>query len=206
MGYITYGQPKPCQGDGGSFCSKLSHSHHITWFKPQDGTTKSPITCCKQWFLFNCSEVIWSSVAASGFNEKQWAVVDYKKTSEKPLRCSKPLFRPPPQSPAANLTPWTGETLYRPLGMQLSRTAHGCLYAQPLSDGSHLAERDAGLGHSPRAGIHSQEDDLYGAFGIEVHVPIIGCSGVFKGIVDVAHWRAEAQKLQVCQKGICYGV
>lgn len=176
----------------GSFPSKSSHSDHITWAEPLDSPTESLIAGLEQRLPLSNPKVIWCPIASAGFNEKQRAVVDHKKTGEELLRCNKCFLSPTPQSSAAHFTFCTCKALNRPFGVHCSGSANGSLNAQPFLNRCYLTKRDAGLRHSPRSRIHPEEDNLLRAVCIEFKISIVRFSGVFKRIVNVGDRGPEA--------------
>ena len=76
---------------------------------------------------------------------------------EKFLGCAKPFREQAPETFAADLAAMTIEAGNRTFRMLVWRTIDLRFDAEPIADSSDLTERDAGLRHAERAGIHSEE-------------------------------------------------
>jgi len=84
--------------------------------------------------------------------------------------------------------------------MYVHRTSHRRVDFQPVSDNVDFAEGNAGLGHSPGAGVHPEQQDLLRTGSVTLDVKVKGLAGVFQRIVHVAYRRREFEWFQGLDK------
>lgn len=89
-----------------------------------------------------------------------------------------------PEAPSADLGTGAGEALNGAFGMLVCGRLDIGPEAHPLAYGVDFAERDTGLGHTPRARIHAEEEEGTGSGGEAVEVGGVALAGVIEGIVD----------------------
>lgn len=68
---------------------------------------------------------------------------------------------------------------------------------EEIADGVDFAERDAGLCHAERAGIHAEEDGLFSGIKKLGEEGLVRGCGVLEGIVDGGDGRVETQGVAV---------
>src|SRR5437868_4288203 len=64
---------------------------------------------------------------------------------------------------------------------------------EPITDGGDLAERDAGLRHAERPGVHSEKNDAFPAVTEFVQIDFMRRPGVIQRIVNVSDGMFELQ-------------
>jgi len=73
--------------------------------------------------------------------------------------------------------------------------ADGRMDVEPVSNDGDLAEGNAGLRHAEGAGIHAEEEDLFGGSGVTFEVYFGGFCGVDEGVVYVGYGGRERENL-----------
>jgi hypothetical protein len=64
--------------------------------------------------------------------------------------------------------------------------------AQPIAHGRDLTERDTGLRHTKRTGIHPEKQHALAAISVTPQIHLMGAPGVDQWIVNVCDRRSEA--------------
>src|SRR5438105_10285085 len=111
----------------------------------------------KKRFALTRWEFIGGAIATALFEERERAIVHDQVFLEKFLGCAKPFREQAPETFAADLAAMTVEAGNRTSRMRVWWTIDLGFDAEPIADSSDLTERDAGLRHAERAGIHSEE-------------------------------------------------
>ena len=79
--------------------------------------------------------------------------------------------------------------------MHGGRLPDGGSDAHPESDSGNFTERNAGLRHAKGAGIHAEEEHLFGGGGESADIGFVACTSVDKWIVGESHWRSKRELL-----------
>ncbi len=172
---------------------KFADAHDPFGSEQFNDAAQVSVARCEKGVLLRTGEFVWSSVASAVFHECQRAIVHDDVFPEKILRHSKSPGKQTPESPAAHLRAGAIEPADCAFGMLVGGFPNGRLDAQPVSHRGDFSERNSGLGHSERAGIHAHENDALGSGGVPSEVRLMGSPGIIQGIVDVRNGRTERQ-------------
>src|ERR1043166_4634928 len=102
----------------------------------------------KQRVSFRRGQLVRGSVASAIFKKGQRTVINHDVLVEKTLWGAEAFREKAPQTLAADLGAWTGETSYRARRMFAARFAHMRLYAQPAAHGGDFSKGNSGLDHT----------------------------------------------------------
>src|SRR5437868_1270970 len=87
----------------------------------------------------------------------------------------------------------TIETEHRSFGIFFARRIDAGANAKPIADGGDLAERNAGLRHAERPGIHSEKDHALRSIAVAAQINLMRGPGVMERIINVRDRRTELQ-------------
>ncbi len=146
---------------GASFASPLfgpdADSHDSVDAEGEGGSTKGPVAGREQLRPIFGRELVRSEVAAPLVEKEKRAVVGDPEVLKEIGGIGPAVSDPSPESGAADLFAFAGEPEHGLLVVGWRRNDRWTLEAQPVPDDRHRPERDRGLGHSPGAGVHSDE-------------------------------------------------
>src|SRR3569623_1316545 len=156
----------------------------------------TPMTCCAcncatVWASASsqrtrrCAQFIGCEVFAGLVEERQWTIIHHEITLEKAFRRAVMIARPAPQQRAARLAAFAGIALHRSFRMLARRVAHGAVDTQPVAHHFDIAERHAGLHHTPRPRVHADEYGFAFALAVARHITLVGLPRVLERVVDV---------------------
>src|SRR5215472_1852411 len=110
--------------------------------------------------LLVARELVERQVAAGLLEEKQRTVVGDEEAREERLGRAEALPRPAPEPLAADFGAMAIEAGDRTLGMFARGLADLRTNAEPVAHARDLAERNAGLRHAERPGVHADDEHL----------------------------------------------
>ncbi len=186
----------------GLLFGEAAHADDVPGLEALDGPSEGAVTNPQEGLPFGGWQFVGRAVPPAGLEKREWAVVGYEEPPEKTLRRLEVVACPGPETCPADLAPRTGQSPHRPLRVFGGRSVHRLLDAQPVADGAHFAKGHPGLDHTPRAGIHAEQDDLPRADPETFQITPVGRSGIGEGIVHIGHRRPEAQTLQVMDETV----
>src|ERR1044072_6685486 len=102
--------------------------------------------------------------------------------AEKIFRRAKTFAKQSPQTLTADLAAVTIEPQHRPLRIFFSRLVDLRSDPQPIADRCNLSERNPGLRHAERAGIHPEENDALCGVAIEPQIHFVRAPGVIERV------------------------
>src|SRR5207248_4695583 len=130
-------------------------------------------------------EFVRRSISPARLTKRQWAIIHHHVFLEKFRSRAKAFREQSPQALAANFTARAIESHHRPLRMFVPCMINSCVNTQPIAHGGDLTERDTGLRHTKRTGIHSEEYHAPMAISVAPHVDLMRAPGVDDRIVNV---------------------
>src|SRR6266567_3520264 len=139
----------------------------------------------KQRGAFHSRQFVRRPISTAGFNKSQWTIVRDQVFAKKVFGCAESFREQSPQTLTTDLIPLTRETSHAPLWMLVCRTANFLFDAEPIAHGGDLAERDAGLHHAERAGIHAEKQDGFTTVRVTLQIRLMRSPGVFERVVNV---------------------
>lgn len=146
-------------------------------------------------FLFGSREFIGSAIFAGFFHEDQGAIVKDDMIFKEGLWTSKAVGEEAPEAASGDFRFFAGKAFdgaFRVFGVGFS---DGGFDFHPVANGGDLAKRNAGLGHAPGAGIHSEEKDSFGGVCEFFKVKPMRFPGVIQWVVDVCHRSGELEAI-----------
>jgi hypothetical protein len=151
-------------------------------------------------FLFCGGEFVGSVVAAGFLHEDEGAVVENEVVGEKfPGRCEA-LLEEPPEPPAAHFRALASEAFDGAFGVFVRGFSDLGVDSDPVANELDFTERDANLGHAPRAWIHPEEDDAFFRVSKGFQVGLVGVPSVVQRIVDVGDRISEGEEVDLVAK------
>ena len=147
----------------------------------------------KQHRAFRSRQFVRRPIPTAGFNKSQWTIVRDQMFAKKVFGRAESFREQFPQTLTTDLIPLARETGHAPLWMLVRRTANFCFDAEPVAYGRDLAERDAGLHHAERAGIHAEKQDAFTTVRVTLQIRLMRSPGVFERVVNVRDRRSEAE-------------
>ena len=199
MGYTPDGYGWIGYSDSDPVLCEFAHADHITGLQVFYGAAQRLVTGGQQSGLFFLAQLIGGSVAPGGFDKLQRTVIGHEKSCKKMFGCFERCLGPPPQAFAADFASRTTKSHHRPLGVHVGGLAHRRFDIHPFFYRADFAERYAGLRHSPGAGVHADQNDLFSRPAISFAILRIGLAGVFQRIVNVGDRSAKPQSFQIIQ-------
>src|SRR5687768_16424920 len=94
-------------------------------------------------------------------------------------------FEQAPEALPSHFTALARKAIDGSLGVLVFWRIHRFINPQPVSDRLDLPERNPGLSHSPRTGIHAQKKYLRGIDAASRHVFSVWLPSVLKRVVDM---------------------
>src|SRR5262249_40902720 len=154
-------------------------------------------------------ELVRRAVLTALLHEHERAVVPHEEAREERRGRLEARSRPAPQARATHLGARARKAFYRTRGMLARGLLHAALDTEPVAHERNLAERDTGLRHAERAGVHADEECLEtsqlanGARGprIPLEIRLVRRPRVHERVVDVRHRRTEAQRVDRSREG-----
>src|SRR2546423_10128715 len=140
-------------------------------------------------------QFVWRAIASAVFEKGERAVIHDEVIAEKFLRHTKAFREQSPEPFAADFAAMAIESGDEPFRMLIRRALDLHFDAEPIADGGDLAERDAGLGHAERAGIHSEKQDALRTVAIASEIDFVGAPRVAKRIVNMRYRSRERQRV-----------
>lgn len=64
---------------------------------------------------------------------------------------------------------------------------------EPIPDEGDFAEGNSGLSHAEGAGVHAEEEDFFGFFGVSIKVHSGWFSCVDEGVVNMGDWSRKGE-------------
>src|SRR5438128_2665165 len=119
-------------------------------------------------------QFIRRAIASGLFEKRERAVVRDEVIAEEFLRRTEAFREQSPEPFAADFAAMAIESSHEPFRMFARRAIDLHFDAEPIADGGDLAERDAGLGHAERAGIHSEKQDALRTVAIASQINFVG--------------------------------
>src|SRR2546423_10547733 len=140
-----------------AFTREIPHADEPFGFQDANNFPQMLITGGKQRRPLVPREFVRRSIAPAPFTKREWAIIHHHVLLEKFFSRAKAFRKQSPQALAANFAARAIESQHRPFRMFVRRMVNSGLNAEPIAHGSNLAERDTGLRHTKRTGIHSEK-------------------------------------------------
>jgi hypothetical protein len=113
--------------------------------------------------------------------------------TEEFLRIAKPFREQAPETFAAHFTAVAIKSSDGTFRMFVRRAIDWSIDSQPITHGGDLAERDAGLRHAERAGIHSEKEDALRIASITPEIHFVGAPRITERVVNVRDRGGEGE-------------
>ena len=165
-----------------------------------DGTPQGAVADLEQRPSFIRRQLVGGAVATALLEEGQRTVVGDEETGEESRWSAEHLARPSPQPGAADLGAGAGEAHDLPFRVLVLGPPDLGIDTEPVADRAHFAKRHPSLGHPPRAGVHSKEQNFLWRIAVELEVLSVGLPRVVERVVDVRHRRREPEATHLLPK------
>src|SRR5205085_6545565 len=151
------------------------------------------VTYAKKWSALAWRQFVQSSIASACLDKRERAIIHHQVFFEELFGRAKAFREQSPQTLTADLAPRAIESHHRPCGMLVRGTLNRGLNAKPIAHRRNFPERDTGLRHTKRTGIHSEEQHAFAAIAIASQIDLVRIPGVNERIVNVRYRSRELQ-------------
>lgn len=136
---------------------------------------------------------IGGAVPAGLFKKRERAIVRDEVVPEEIFGGAETFREQSPEPFPADFAPVAIESGDEPFRMLARRAIDLSFDAEPVADSGDLAERDAGLGHAERAGVHPEKQDAFGRVAVPPEINLVGAPSVTERVVNVRDRRRERE-------------
>lgn len=180
---------------------KAANTDKPLWVEVFDDGPEVAVTGSVDGFHLGVGDFVGGAITAGLLHEDEGAVVGDEVIGEEISRVGEPLAEESPEPATADFRAGAGKAIDGTFGVFVFWFLDGSFDSHPRAHRFNFAEWHPGLGHSERAGVHPEHEDLFRGCAEAREVLGVGLPSVFERIVDVGDWRGEFERSQGSGQG-----